>query len=230
MKRAIFAAFALQFLSASFGWAGEPISTKVKCPVGGQRFKITQTLSCTTMGRTMSLSPVTSCDFITRLPVCPKNGLPMYQDFSDAQIAELKVFLKTPEYAALMPLSPWQRAYGVAVHLGQSGSSTAFGILVQAFWYEPDEFLASETALDQLLLEAKAELPRNAPEDRIFREAIIAYALTAAGRIKEANALLSRVEKAGDTPDDLRQYAATVRSCQKDVKREGCRPLDPFLP
>ncbi|MEM9342480.1 MAG: hypothetical protein AAGA87_05500, partial [Pseudomonadota bacterium] len=55
------------FLSSAAG-AGTPFEDTMTCPVGGEEFTIVSTASCSTMGRTMSFRPVTSCDFVTRLP------------------------------------------------------------------------------------------------------------------------------------------------------------------
>ena len=62
-------------------------------------------MSCSSMGATMSLRPITSCDFVTRLPVCPSNGLPLFKDFPADEVARPERYVQTPDYAALRDLA-----------------------------------------------------------------------------------------------------------------------------
>lgn len=198
--------------------------------MGGEQFTITGTLSCSTQGRTMSFRPLTSCDFFTRLPICPTSGLPVYQEFSDEQVSDLEVFLETPDFAQLRQLPPWQRAYGVAEHLGQSGTATAFGLLLSSMWYEFENFISNEDILEQFLVEVDAELERAPNPDKPFLEAIVGYVLMASGRAEEAEIRLNRASEAIDAPDFLLQYISAIRACQPNLEVEGCRPHDRFDP
>lgn len=209
--------------------AGTPVEETVECPVGGEKFEITNTMSCSTMGRTMSFRPVTSCDFITRLPICPSNGLPMYDDFSDEQIVDLTAFVETDEYKALMPLSPWLRAYGVAKHLGTT-EAAGFGIMLSAFWQNTDAFLASDTAIDDFLREGEVESERASVEDRPFLMAILAYATAVSGDTAQAATRLKAVRAMPNLPDYLLSYIGQVEACLPDLTADGCRPYDEFEP
>lgn len=220
----------LFFVLGSSAWAGMPVDETVTCPVGGEKFTVTGTASCTTMGRTMSFRPETSCDFVTKLPVCPSNGLPIFDDFNEDQVAALTSFLKTSDYEKVKKLPPWQRAYAVAAHLGQSGTDTAFWLLQKSMWYEAPSFFGSRTALDQLLQEVELELQR-APEDaRPYMNSILAYALAYAGRIEESNERLKLAEQAPDVPEYLRKYISTIRACQANMTSEHCQPDARFNP
>ncbi len=212
----------------SFG--GIPTEEEVICPVGGEKFTVIGTMSCSTMGRTMSFRPLTSCDFVTRLPVCPSNGFPMYQEFSGEQITSLEKFTKTDEFEVLRQLPPWQRAYGIALNLGQSGTETAFNLLLSALWYESGEFLESEEAVSQLMKEAEDILLRADAETRPFLNAILGYMLSAVGRFDEANIMLNNAASAQSAPDYLLQYISAIQACQSDMAQEGCRPNDSFNP
>ncbi|MCP4185100.1 MAG: hypothetical protein GY761_17615 [Hyphomicrobiales bacterium] len=217
-------------LTEHFSWAGHPIEETKVCPVGGEKFNVTGTLSCTTAGqiRTMSMRPATSCEFVTRLPVCPENGLPVYQEFTQEQVAKLEIFLKTPQFQNLKSLPPWQRAYGVSQHLGESGTAIAFHLLNGALWYEGEEFLKSERAVDRFLIEAKSEVGRASERDKPFLQAIIAYVLVTSKRPNEAEVWLKKVSQSVEGSDYLKQYLSAIRACQNDIDREGCGPLDNF--
>lgn len=230
MKNALTALSFYLTISAGALWAGTPTEETVTCPVGGEQFEITGTLSCSTQGRTMSFRPLTSCDFVTRLPICPSNGLPIYQEFSEEQITRLEKFVETADYASLRELSPWQRAYGISLFLDQSGTGAAFGLLLNAMWYETEDLLESETAFAQFIAESDAELQRASEEDRPFLDAIIAYALSAAGQIEEANLRLDRASETSNAPDYLLQYISAIRACQPNMNEDGCRPYDRFNP
>lgn len=230
MKTALTALSFYLAISAGASWAGIPTEETVTCPVGGEEFEITGTLSCSTQGRTMSFRPLTSCDFVTRLPVCPSNGLPIYQEFSEEQVTRLEEFVETAEYASLKELSPWQRAYGVSLFLGQSGTDAAFGLLLSAMWYETEDLLESETGFAQFITESEAELQRASEADKPFLDAIIAYALSAAGQFEEANLRLDRAAETSNAPEYLLQYISAIRACQPNMNLDGCRPYDHFNP
>ncbi|MEM9851607.1 MAG: hypothetical protein AAF761_06380, partial [Pseudomonadota bacterium] len=104
-------------LMATPAIGGSPVEETIVCPVGGESFTITGTLSCSTRGRTLSLKPITTCDFVDRLPVCPGNGLPLYDRFTDDELARLGTYLSGEEFAAIAPLPPWQRAYALNQYL-----------------------------------------------------------------------------------------------------------------
>lgn len=220
----------LFLFSGNAAWAGFPIEETVTCPVGGEKFTVTETASCTTFGRTMSFRPITSCEFVTRLPVCPSNGLPVYQEFAEDQVAELRSFLETPDYAALKELPPWRRAYGLSAHLGQSGTETAFWLLMNAMWYEAGSFFESRSALDHLLHEAEFELKRTPQESQAFLNAILAYALAHAGRIEESVERLTLAKQAQETPEYLQQYISAIEACQSNAESPDCHPDAAFVP
>lgn len=212
----------------AMAFAGDPARETITCPVGGEEFTITTGSMCSAQGRTMSLRHNSSCDFVTRLPVCPENGLPVYQQFSDEQILMLQEFMRSPEYQALLSLPPWQRAYGIARHLDQAGTDTGFAIVINAMWYETGPFFENADFPVHFRDEADRELQRMRAGQQPYLQALLAYVLSNAGRVEAANTYLDRVEAVPDLPDDLRRYIAAVRSCQADMSKPGCRPDDPF--
>ncbi|MEO9898098.1 MAG: tetratricopeptide repeat protein [Paracoccaceae bacterium] len=230
MKLSAVAICAFIFHMPFVSWAGTPTDETVVCPVGGEKFTKTGTASCSTMGRTMSFKPITSCDFVTLLPICPSNGLPMYQEFSEEQIANLEEFIESANFAQLKQLPPWQRAYGVSKHLGQSGTATAFGLLLSSMWYETDVFINNEEILDQFLAESDRELERATAQDKPFLDAIVGYALMASGRVDQAEVRLDRASETADAPEFLLQYISAIRACQSNMERDGCKPHDRFNP
>ena len=217
-------------VGAGMATAGIPTENEVTCPVGGEVFTTTGTMSCSTRGRTMSFRPLSTCDFVTRLPICPSNGLPLYRDFDEGEVAALTRLLNSADWDEMRALPPWQRAYAVARHLDEEGTDVAFGILLSAFWYDTEALLAEPALIDRMVAEFAAERDRAAPEDQPFLDAILAYALIAANRAGDAEPLLARVRAMPDLPDYLQSYVDAVSSCRGSMAAEECRPDAPFVP
>lgn len=136
----IFIAFlAVAGLGSGIANAGISTDSDVTCPVGGEIFQVTETLSCSTMGRRLSLKPITSCDFITRLPVCPKNKLPIYKDFSDDEIEKITAFMETDSYQNVSKDSHYLRAYLLSKEIEGEDSQERFFILQQGLWYGTED-------------------------------------------------------------------------------------------
>ncbi len=226
MTRTLLLATALAFFCKA-ALAGMPTEETVTCPVGGEEFTVVGTLSCSTMGRTMSFKPVSSCDFVTRLPICPSNGLPLYQEFSDQQVDRLEGLLDSEEYQEIAALSPWRRAYRISVFLEGSGTPTGFNLLLNGYWYD-EAFLGEAEALDDLLAEAATERSRAPAADRPFLDAILAYALFRAGRTQDAEAMLNTARSATDIPDFLDAYIDRIEACVANPEADGCAPDAPL--
>jgi len=147
------------FFSSS-AFAGMMTDEEIICPVGGETFKVAGTASCSTMGRTLSLKPVTSCDFVTRLPVCPSNGLPVYRDFEDSDIKALESFMKTDAYSNLQSEQPYLRAYYIAKEVEPTDSQEPFFLLENGIWYGD-----KDTKLDTLYQSELDSINESLPEE-----------------------------------------------------------------
>jgi hypothetical protein len=114
--------------------AGIPTSEKVKCAVGGKSFTITGTMSCSRFGGSQDFlfKVESSCDFVTKLPQCPDNGLPMYKEFTAAEVALLKNYLKGPEFVALRGRSRYDLAKKTDDFFGQHGQHACIRVRVFA--------------------------------------------------------------------------------------------------
>lgn len=219
------AAAVLLSLSAPAGApAGIPTEGLLKCPVGGEAFMVTGTTSCTVMGRTMSFRPYTSCDYITRLPVCPSNGLPLYREFTGAEVESLSRLVRSEDYRALRARSKWQRAYAVAGHLKDAGTTAGFNLMLGFFWYETDAFLQSSSALADFLLEVRAELAGADAQEVPVIQAIAAYALFLAGNAEEAESFLKAARSAEEIPAALDSYLDRIEACSANMDAPDCGP------
>lgn len=216
----------------SFGlnvWAGMPVEEEISCPLGGEAFTITGTASCTTMGRTLSLKPVTSCDFVTRLPICPKNGLPIYKEFSDQDISKLGPILKNAKAEAGDKTSPYYLAYLVEKELAPEDVETQFYTLQQGLWYD-----AARTSSD-LYSETYDDIADKALEkfegvEKNFWQGAKAFRYFTDGNRASARAALKEArENQGKDQEYLEAYLSALDACiSKKAKKNICTSETPI--
>lgn len=202
--------------------AGSPIWVEVTCPVGGETFTITDTLSCSHAHRFMTMRPNTSCEFVTRLPVCPSNGLPLYRTFTADELTRLLQIMRTEAWQALSPASPWQRARFLAQTFEQTGKPEAFNLMLDFMWYDWEAFIVTPDMVDDLLAEAEGEYTR-APEHAETLRTIMAFVLLHADRYDAAMDLLAEAEAGSLSPMQANHIAA-VRHCANDISNAACGP------
>lgn len=225
-------ALLLVICCAQTALAGSPINVPMTCPVGGEKFEITSTSSCSTMGRTMSFRPVTSCDWKTHMPACPTNGLPIYREFTEVEIADLETYLASDNWEQVRTLPPMQRAYALADHMGDTTAPFGFFMLLNAMWYEPDSFFDNMAQKEAYFSAATTEIQENRDGNGPFFQAILAYALAHDGQATRAASELSEAkaksEANPDLPDFLRQYITAIEACLPDMSAPSCAPEAPL--
>lgn len=210
--------------------AGEPVEETMRCPVGKKPFKIVSTLSCSTMGATISMREITSCEFITHLPVCPANGLPVYREFDKGEIKELKALLKTEDYQALLAQPDYFRAYSVERHLKPEGSGEAFWLLQRGLWLDHQKMEKVPDLGTVFLKEANQEKNRVSEDEKPYFLAAVGYQLLRFGNVKEAKRWLRDAKDASDGSDFLSAYIRAVTGCIGNMAKERCKPDAPFEP
>ena len=220
MKRVL---FALTVSLPTTVQAGIPDQVELICPVGGERFEITETLSCTTYSdRTMSFAPTSSCDFVTRLPQCPQNHLPMYKEFTEADIAFLREYMLSETYDSMVDRSRYYMAYTIERQLGSEDPSDPFWLLLQGLWFDPDTTFSDEGYLSEFLVVARSEIERETEENRPYLQSLVAFAQVKAGNLAAAQALIT----AASTQDIpfLRSYHRAIEACMDDPNSAFCDP------
>lgn len=113
--------------------AGTPYPVKMKCPVGGESFVFTDTMSYSTWGRRPDGKPYGSWEFPKPIPECPGNRLVMFTEFSKAQVKALEPLLASTEYKALAGDTSYYRALWLAKALNLPDMSAPW-LLLQASW------------------------------------------------------------------------------------------------
>jgi hypothetical protein len=222
MFRRVVVALAVLFSGPAV--SGTPIEVPFVCPVGGEEFTVLETASCSSMGATMSLRSASSCEFVTRLPVCPSNGFPAYRDFGDEELGKLADLVGSDEYAALLDLSPFQRAYGVAALMGETNSEQAFWLQMSSVWYEADVFFADASLVNKFLIEAEGQRSRVSDEDRPYFLSSVAYVLGKSGKVDEARHWLAEASASSDGSEFLEAYIRNVEKCLGAMDTSACQP------
>ncbi|WP_368187955.1 hypothetical protein [Aestuariibius sp. HNIBRBA575] len=216
--------------AASIGFAGTPVEETLTCPIGEETFAIVGTASCSILGRYMSFRPQTTCEFVTRLPVCPSNDFPMYQPFSPDQITALTVFVETDEYQEIRQLSLWLRAYAIAQHMGQSGDPVTFSLMLNALWFTTEDVISNDAQMDVFMAEAEQEMARAVGPDRGFLAAIIGFALLSADREAQAAPYLETAASHREASEYLDAYLTAIDACRADMSAPNCAMSAPFNP
>lgn len=136
LVRAVFGICASLLLLQALPWTAKAstfVEEKVKCPVGGEKFKYMAIASYTTFGTYPDGMPFGSGQFPVAFPQCPKNGLVMYREFNTDEVTKLSTYIVGPEYLALRAAgeTPYYLAYRIAKMLGDADTHW---LLLSASW------------------------------------------------------------------------------------------------
>ncbi len=213
-----------------FAQAGIPTQTTLVCPIGGESFEITETLSCTNYpDRTMSFAPTSSCDFITRLPQCPANFLPMYKEFTEAEITLLQDYMLSESYDGNVDGSRFYLAYIVEKYLADDPAQP-FWLLLSGLWYDAENTFDNQQFMDAFFQESVAELARVGINDLPYAQAVIAFAYARSGQMAMAQELLDLAKQAGISDGVLPLYIIRIEGCIADPENAQCAPTAPIEP
>ncbi len=168
--------------------AGIPTEEEMTCPVGGESFTITGTMSCTSFGPAfLSMAPRTSCDFVTKLPQCPSNGLPLYRDFTADEIGVLEGLVESADYQAVRAgHSRFYLAWWVAQELGDDDPAREFFLLLQGLWWDTETAMADPEHLAALRAELEATIPGTPAEEQAIHYGIGGYVSALMGEFDAA--------------------------------------------
>lgn len=211
-------------LGACMAFAGIPVSEDETCPIGGERFSITSTLSCSygPFGITMSGRRLSSCDFVTRLPECPTNKLPLYKQFTVEDLAAIEPFITSVEYVALYQRSRYYRAFQIEQRLG-GDASTLFSILLAGLQNDPGASFTDDVYM-ATFFQAYERARVGFNEDAAKPFALMtAYAYARRGHADEALALIAKIKPIGNK-GPLVDYAAAIESCVRTWNEQSCQP------
>lgn len=201
--------------------AGMPVEREMTCPIDGETFTVTGTASCSMLGSRMTLRRITSCDWVTRLPVCPASGLPLYRRFGAEETGRLRAVVETEAYRALGNASPWLRAAHVARALPDPDPAMPFWLLVQGLGVDRGPGIADAAYRAEILARAPDAIPAFPPEMQGVLTALTAFVASHDGQAGRAREILDGLEPEPGT--FLERYAGAIRTCL-DAGGEACDP------
>lgn len=179
-------AVGLTLAFSSEALAGTPFPVREKCAVGGERFTYISTASYTIFGLRPDGRPYASWTFPLALPVCPKNGLVMYRDFTKDELVRLPALLTSPDFQTIRASdTPYYRAAWLQHALGGDAESQAW-LLLYAVW-ESDDAPERQARYAAAFTEAASKVPQRANDLEWLALQIRAVnALRELGRFDEA--------------------------------------------
>ncbi len=215
--------------------AGMPYVTKMACAIGEEKFDYTTTGSYTTFGSRPDGKPFGSWHFPLDLPECPKNGLIMFDEFSDEDKTKLKSLIVDERYTAMRKTeTTYYRAMWLARELGRD-KTVQLGLLRQAIWQTDDS-----PALRKRYFEEYLEVAPSLPEgsfsvEQLWTELSRANAERELGRFEAAKQKLDAIDltRLVASKDDqepleaMKAYAESYRTKLRAVIIDGDSGLDP---
>jgi len=209
------------------GISGESVEETERCPFGNERVTYTSTYGCSSFGgtRRMSLAPVTSCDFIERLPQCSKTKLPLYRKFSKAEVKILKSFSKTEIYLEAAEISRFYLAYVIERELSPENKRAQLDLLLNGFWYDSGLTYQNETYF-KAFAETINIFTKAAPQDeKDFFLAAAAYVLVQRGKLEKAREIIAAVRRSPAAKGTfLIDYVKLVEECLGKASAPECQP------
>lgn len=226
MKHLIIAAFCVLIETTAL-IAGEPIEETERCPFGGESVTYTGTAGCSSYGSEvkMSLAPVTSCDFIERMPQCPKSKLPLYRAFTREEIKVLRDFSRTDAYSKAAAISRFYLAYVIEKELSPENTGDQLDLLVKGLWYDPNHTY-SNTEYFRAFSDTMNQYTPTAPqEEKDFLRAVGAYGLVHRGNTQKAKEIIAAIRKSPAAKGTwLLFYVGLLEKCMANPKAEKCSP------
>ncbi len=221
---------------ATAAQAGIPTRQAQVCPVGGQKFETTGTASCSTFGITQDffLKRRSSCDFVTRLPQCPDNKLPLYKEFTKEEVKLLEAYTASEEYKAMAERSRYYIAKKIDDFLVSKGSNRVmdFSFMLGGFQFDRIK-TQDDSEYRQWFIEAGTEeIGKADAKDIPYIRMLVAYTAYLSGQFDQASLLLEAVkgdETVKDTPL-VKAYVARVEQCVQAKDASLCPSTDYVMP
>lgn len=210
---------------------------EITCPIGGERFEALMTTSYSTTGRRPDGKPYSYWPLPIAIPVCPSNGLVVFQDFTPEQIATLKPLIASDAYKRMIKQdSTYYRAQWLATRIGVP-EADALPTLLQATWQvkpstqptgqamqSPDKARAYQ---EEFVRRVRALPSRSTDVNYHAAFARAANAERELGHFREAAAMIDQLRDwlPADDPEGWRQFAEELAVV---VKRRdaSAEPLD----
>ncbi|WP_159082308.1 hypothetical protein [Paragemmobacter aquarius] len=205
--------------------AGEAIVETLSCPIGNETVNYVGTTGCTYFQRSMSLKPITSCDFVDQVPQCPIYKFPMYRQFSEKEVERIQAFSKTDAYLTGAGSSRFYLAYIIENELALENHKLKFELLLNGFWYDSASTYKDDTFFDAAFKEGKRYIETTEPDQQAFIRAVFAFARVTRGEKEVALRQIERVRSSSGYKDSfLPKYLLLLEKCANKPEAPDCQP------
>lgn len=177
--------------------AANAVKKTMTCPIGGASFDYAAPTSVASLGSRPDGKPYGNTTFPSALPECPGNGLILYKDYGEDEIAKLTPLVASDEYQALRrDGGQYYRAYWLMKAMGL-GPEDYLWALLQASWEAEGKPELRARYLGELAELSAKVTPAPSDIEWIGMEGRSINALRELGRFDEAAARLAKVPLAG---------------------------------
>jgi hypothetical protein len=172
--------------------AAAPAAQKMKCPIGGAAFDYRPAPQPAGIGLRPDGRPYASGAVPPPLPECPDNGLVLYKDYSEDEVAKLTPLVDSAEYQGLRKETQYYRAYWLMKAMGVESGRYLLALL-QAAWQADDRPELRARYLAEFAEESARVDARPDDINWIGMEGRAVDALRELGRFEAASARLAKV-------------------------------------
>ena len=173
--------------------AAAPAPLPMKCPIGGGEFTFRPTASSSVWGTRGDGRPYGNGTYPLALPECPDNGLVLYKEYTQDEVAKLEPLIASEDFQGLRLLdTQYYRAYWLMKSMGLPPERHLWALL-QASWEAEGKPLLRNRYLAELAEESAKARPDPASLNWIGMEGRAVNALRELGRFDEALARLDSI-------------------------------------
>jgi hypothetical protein len=170
----------------------EAVAEKMTCPIGGADFTYTSAAAVPGIGLRPDGKPYGNGVYPSALPECPDNGLVLYKDYSEEEVAKLTPLVASEAYQALRSETPYYRAYWLMKQMGVDSGRYLLALL-EAAWQADDRPELRARYLTEFAEESGKVDPRPDDMNWIGMEGRAINALRELGRFDDASTRLAKM-------------------------------------
>nr|GGI00687.1 hypothetical protein GCM10011355_29570 [Aquisalinus luteolus] len=133
--------------------------------------------------------------------------------------------MQTPAYSEGRSISRYYLAYRLSEELGEAEADEGYFLLLNGFWYDPENTFSNANYLKAYLDIAEQTLPTMSDEERPYYEAVTAYVYSQDQQPDKAREKLEAAR--ASMPEDaglLSDYISRVEGCLATPGETRCRP------
>ncbi len=154
---------------------------------------------------------------------CDENFLPLYKDFTEAELELASQYIQMEAYESAVDSSPYFLAYNLERFLG-GDQNLPFQLLLQGLWYDAPRSYFDPVYMDNFFFEARSAL-NNAPSEELAAlHALVAFAYIQNENNESAHQHIAKSLALGPATVIVTGYQSAVTECLEDSASIYCEP------